>query len=51
MFVDNLEDMFEGLGLFKHPTTTYNNVGDVCTMAYVMDRASNSLCRDRANLK
>jgi hypothetical protein len=44
MFVNNFEDMFEGLGLFKHPTTTYNNVGNVSTMTYVVDRASTSLC-------
>jgi hypothetical protein len=44
MFVNNFEDMFEGSGLFKHPTTTYNNVGHVSTMTYVVDSASNSLC-------
>ena len=25
MFLDNFENMFEGLGLFKRPLTTYNN--------------------------
>ena len=25
MFVDSFEDMFEGLGLFKRPLTTYND--------------------------
>jgi hypothetical protein len=25
MFVDNFEDVFDGLGLFKHTLTTYND--------------------------
>jgi hypothetical protein len=25
MFVENIENMFEGLGLFKYPPTTYND--------------------------
>lgn len=25
MFLDNFEDIFEGLGFFKYPLTTYND--------------------------